>query len=100
MQHRSWQQSGGIYESGGVAPSFIRIAAPQDADAVRALATAFATSFAVEPAAFQRAFSMLRSDPHAHDLDHGIQAERALMQPFIHASGPWQPYFAANRIDS
>jgi hypothetical protein len=36
----------------------------------------------------------------AHDLDHTIQAERALMQPFIRASGPWQPYFAANRIDS
>lgn len=30
----------------------------------------------------------------AHDLMHTVQAERALMQPFIHASGPWQPYFA------
>jgi hypothetical protein len=35
----------------------------------------------------------------AHDLDHTIQAERALMQPFIRGCGPWQPYFAANRID-
>jgi hypothetical protein len=35
----------------------------------------------------------------AHDLDHTIQAERALMQPFIRDCGPWQPYFAANRID-
>ena len=35
----------------------------------------------------------------AHDLDHTIQAERALMQPFIHGCGPWQAYFAANRID-
>jgi len=34
----------------------------------------------------------------AHDLDHTIQAERALMQPFIAGCGPWQPYFAANRI--
>jgi hypothetical protein len=34
----------------------------------------------------------------AHDLDHTIQAERALMQPFIRACGPWQHYFAANRI--
>ncbi len=30
----------------------------------------------------------------AHDLMHVVQAERALMQPFIQASGPWQPYFA------
>jgi len=36
----------------------------------------------------------------AHDLDHTIQAERALMQPFIRACGPWQPTFAANRIES
>jgi hypothetical protein len=35
----------------------------------------------------------------AHDFDHTIQAERALMQPYIAACGPWQPYFAANRID-
>lgn len=34
----------------------------------------------------------------AHDLDHTIQAERALMQPFIEGCGAWQPYFAANRI--
>ncbi len=34
----------------------------------------------------------------AHDLDHTIQAERAMMQPFIQGCGPWQPYFAANRI--
>lgn len=36
----------------------------------------------------------------AHDLDHTIQAERALMQPFIAGCGPWQPYFAANRVGS
>ena len=26
----------------------------------------------------------------AHDLLHTMQAERAVMQPFIHGSGPWQ----------
>jgi hypothetical protein len=36
----------------------------------------------------------------AHDLDHTIQAERALMQPFILGCGPWQGYFIANRIVS
>jgi hypothetical protein len=30
----------------------------------------------------------------AHDLMHTVQAERALMQPFIEGSGPWRPYFA------
>jgi len=29
----------------------------------------------------------------AHDLMHTVQAERAMMQPFILASGPWRPHF-------
>ena len=29
----------------------------------------------------------------AHDLNHTVQAERALMQPFLRACGPWQVYF-------
>ncbi len=29
----------------------------------------------------------------AHDLMHTVQAERALMQPFIAGSGPWRDYF-------
>lgn len=29
-----------------------------------------------------------------HDLMHTVQAERALMQPFILGCGAWQPYFA------
>jgi hypothetical protein len=29
----------------------------------------------------------------AHDLNHTIQAECALMQPFIHGCGLWQRYF-------
>jgi uncharacterized damage-inducible protein DinB len=29
----------------------------------------------------------------AHDLNHTIQAERALMQPLITGSGPWRAYF-------
>ena len=28
-----------------------------------------------------------------HDLMHTVQAERALMQPFIRGCGPWQVYF-------
>lgn len=30
----------------------------------------------------------------AHDLMHTVQAERALMQPFIRGCGPWTSYFA------
>jgi hypothetical protein len=29
-----------------------------------------------------------------HDLMHTVQAERALMQPLIQGSGPWQIYFS------
>jgi len=29
----------------------------------------------------------------SHDLMHTVQAERALMQPFIAGCGRWQPYF-------
>ncbi len=29
----------------------------------------------------------------AHDLMHTVQAERAILQPFIRGSGPWRPYF-------
>ena len=29
----------------------------------------------------------------AHDLMHTVQAERAMMQPFILASGPWRAFF-------
>ncbi|HMQ56292.1 MAG TPA: DinB family protein [Anaerolineae bacterium] len=29
-----------------------------------------------------------------HDLMHTVQAERAVMQPFIQGCGPWQSYFS------
>ena len=34
----------------------------------------------------------------AHDLNHTVQAERALMQPFIKGSGPWKVYFTDHII--
>lgn len=33
-----------------------------------------------------------------HDLNHTVQAEEALMQPFIKACGPWRKYFTAHTI--
>ena len=34
----------------------------------------------------------------AHDLNHTVQAERALMQPFIRGCGPWQEYFTDHMV--
>lgn len=36
----------------------------------------------------------------AHDLNHLIQIERALMQPFIAGSGAWQFYFAEHQANA
>lgn len=36
----------------------------------------------------------------AHDLMHTVQAERAMMQPFIAACGPWQVYFTDHAVAS
>jgi DinB superfamily len=33
-----------------------------------------------------------------HDVDHLMQAERALMQPFIASSGPWKSYFVKHLV--
>ena len=35
----------------------------------------------------------------AHDTMHIVQAERALIQPFIPASGPWRGYFADHDVE-
>jgi hypothetical protein len=34
----------------------------------------------------------------AHDLNHTVQAERAIMQPFIRGCGPWQQYFSDHLV--
>jgi hypothetical protein len=36
----------------------------------------------------------------SHDLGHTVQAERALMQPFIAASGPWRFYYADHDVEA
>ena len=41
----------------------------------------------------QASMSELLHEWAAHDLNHTVQAERALMQPFIQGCGPWQPLF-------
>ena len=34
----------------------------------------------------------------AHDLNHTVQAERALMQPFMLGAGPWRAFFRDHEI--
>jgi DinB superfamily len=34
----------------------------------------------------------------AHDLNHTVQAEKAVMQPFIRGSGPWRFYFQDHEV--
>ncbi len=34
----------------------------------------------------------------AHDLNHTVQAERAVMQSFIRGSGPWRSYFQDHEL--
>lgn len=36
----------------------------------------------------------------AHDLMHTVQAERAMMQPFIVGSGPWRRYFTDHDVEA
>jgi hypothetical protein len=36
----------------------------------------------------------------AHDMMHIVQAERAVMQPYIPASGPWRFYFADHDVEA
>jgi hypothetical protein len=36
----------------------------------------------------------------AHDLMHTVQAERALMQPFIQGCEPWRSYFKDHIVES
>jgi hypothetical protein len=36
----------------------------------------------------------------AHDMMHIVQAERAVMQPFIPASGPWRSYFVDHDVEA
>jgi hypothetical protein len=35
----------------------------------------------------------------AHDLNHTVQAEKALMQPFIAGSGAWRVYFKDHDVE-
>lgn len=42
--------------------------------------------------------SQLLHEWAAHDLNHTIQAEQAIMQPFIQGCGPWRSYFRDHEV--
>jgi len=48
----------------------------------------------------QATMSELLHEWPAHDLNHTVQAERALMQPFIQGTGPWQSLFKDHFVDA
>lgn len=41
---------------------------------------------------------MMINEWATHDFNHTIQAERAMMQPFLRDCGPWQKYFTEHFI--
>jgi hypothetical protein len=43
---------------------------------------------------------MMINEWPAHDLNHTMQAERAVMLPFVEASGPWSMYFSAHEFSA
>ena len=53
---------------------------------------------ALHPELGQVTLEQLLQEWGAHDLNHTIQAEQALMQPFISGCGPWRKYFAGHDI--
>lgn len=61
---------------------------------VRKLAASDLAHTATHPELGQVTLGELLHEWAAHDLMHTVQAERALMQPFIEGCGPWQPYFS------
>jgi hypothetical protein len=61
---------------------------------VRGLAEADLARTATHPDLGEVTLGELLHEWAAHDLMHTVQAERALMQPFIEGCGPWRPYFA------
>lgn len=42
---------------------------------------------------------MMLNEWAVHDLNHTVQAERALMQPFLRECGPWLKYFTSQIIE-
>ena len=53
---------------------------------------------ALHPELGQVTLEQLLHEWAGHDLNHTIQAEQALMQPFISGCGPWRGYFAGHDI--
>ena len=67
-------------------------------DLLKTLKPADLARTALHPELGQVTLEQLLQEWGAHDLNHTIQAEQALMQPFISGCGPWRKYFAGHDI--
>jgi len=67
-------------------------------DLLKTLQPADLTRTALHPELGEVTLEQLLQEWGAHDLNHTLQAEQALMQPFISGCGPWRKYFAEHDI--
>jgi hypothetical protein len=91
-------------DSQGTQPNVTQSAADLAAEFARLRSDGLAVLKKVTPADLERqarhselgivTLSQLLHEWAGHDLMHTVQAERALMQPFILGCGPWQSYFS------
>jgi hypothetical protein len=67
-------------------------------DLLKTLQPADLARTALHPELGEVTLEQMLQEWSTHDLNHTVQAEQALMQPFILACGPWRKYFAAQDI--
>ena len=67
-------------------------------DLLKTLQPADLARTALHPELGEVTLEQLLQEWGAHDLNHTIQAEQALMQPFISGCGPWRKYFSEHDI--
>ncbi len=87
---------GNVDRIGLTASELVAVLVPLRAESLATLATIAPDDLAktvVHPDLGVVSMAELLNEWAAHDTMHIVQAERALMQPFIPASGPWRIYF-------
>ena len=94
----------------GTQPNTHQNPADLAAEFARQRATSLAAPSRVTPADLSRtahhselgvvSLSEMLHEWAAHDLMHTVQAERAVMQPFIAGCGPWRPYFRDHDVNA
>ena len=94
---------GGVDHVAGSAPELVRALAPLRAVSLETLAglrEADLSRTAIHQELGEVTMAELLNEWAAHDTMHIVQAERALIQPFIPASGPWRSYFRDHDVEA